>query len=69
MFTDLTIKAIDFNLSVYNQTASAVKAASVKELHGVQDKYVETINTLTENAKKFLETTSIEKFYTGSKSN
>ena len=66
-FTDNVIKAIDFNLAIFNNAAKAVKTASVKETHGFQDKYVETVNTLTEGAKNFVETYSIEKFFTSSK--
>jgi len=66
-FTDNLVKMIDFNLSIFNNTAKAVKTASVKETHGIQDKYVETVNAITEGAKNFVETYSIEKFFTSSK--
>ena len=66
-FTDNVIKAIDFNLAMFNNAAKAVKTASVKEAHPFQDKYVETVNTVTENVKDLVETYSIEKLFAGSK--
>jgi PKD repeat protein len=67
MFTDLTIKAIDHSLNMFNNTADIVKQNSVKELHTYQDKGVEIVNLLTENVKELLTTTSIEKVFTHSK--
>ena len=65
--TNNVIKAIDFNLAIFNNAAKAVKTASVKETHQFQDKYVETVNTVTENVKDLVETYSIEKLFAGSK--
>ena len=38
-----------------------MRSASVKETHQFQDKYVETVNTVTESVKDLVETYSIEK--------
>jgi|TARA_B100000519_G_C14104111_1_gene372505 hypothetical protein len=65
--TDSIVKMIDFNLAMFNNTAKAIKTASVKETHSFQDKYVETVNYLTESAKEFVEKNSIEKVFTSSK--
>jgi|TARA_B100000900_G_scaffold409582_1_gene425766 hypothetical protein len=67
MFTDLTVKAIDHNLNMFNNAANIVKQNSVKELHTYQDKSVEIVNLLTENVKELITTTSIEKVFTHSK--
>mgnify|MGYP001426911141 CR=1 FL=1 len=65
--TDSIVKMIDFNLAIFNNAAKAVKTASVKETHQFQDKYVETVNTVTESVKDLVETYSIEKLFAGSK--
>ena len=65
--TDSIVKMIDFNLAMFNNTAKEIKTASVKETHSFQDKYVETVNYLTESAKEFVEKNSIEKVFTSSK--
>ena len=65
--TDSIVKMIDFNLAMFNNTAKAIKTSSVKETHSFQDKYVETVNYLTESAKEFVEKNSIEKVFTSSK--